>query len=61
MWSRLKSTAGAESGDEGEQSEDSYDIDYEENAGDEFALYDSPLENVDELIIIKETLDTIQQ
>lgn len=34
------------------------DSDYEENAG-EFALYDSPLEKTDELLFLKETLETI--
>ena len=37
---------------------DSDDPDYEETAG-EFALYDSPLENIDELIHMKQTLDQI--
>lgn len=38
--------------------DDSYDPDYEETAG-EFSLYDSPLEDTDELIQIKVTLDQI--
>lgn len=34
------------------------DSEFEENAG-EFALYDSPLEDTDELITIKDTFDEI--
>ena len=40
--------------------EDDSDSDYEENAG-EFSLYDSPLEDTDELITTKETFDQIFQ
>lgn len=40
------------------QEDDDDDSDYEENAG-EMALYDSPMEEVDELVTIKETLDGI--
>jgi len=36
--------------------EDDSDSDYEENAG-EFSLYDSPLEDTDELVTTKETFD----
>ena len=39
-------------------SDDSDDEDYEETAG-EYALYDSPLEETDELIAIKQTFDQI--
>ena len=42
---------------EGSDSDDE-DSDYEENAG-EFALYDSPLEKTDELLFLKETMETI--
>ena len=39
-------------------SEDDDDSDYEDNAG-EYALYDSPIEKTDELLFLKETLETI--
>ena len=53
--------AGAAEGDEDDDDDDdSDDPDYEEKAG-EFALYDSPLENTDELIATKEALDGIFQ
>ena len=38
--------------------DDSDDPDYEEAAG-EFDLYDSPMEEIDELISMKQTLDEI--
>ena len=47
-------------GDSESDPEDANDADYEENAG-EYALYDSPLEQTDELIHIKVTLDAIYQ
>ena len=40
------------------EDDDEDDSDYEDNAG-EYALYDSPLENTDELLFFKETLETI--
>lgn len=40
--------------------DDSDDPDYEEAAG-EFDLYDSPMEEIDELISMKQTLDEIYQ
>lgn len=52
-----KATGGAAADDD---SEDDGDSEYEENAG-EFALYDSPLEETDELITVKTTLDEIFQ
>ena len=39
-------------------SDDDDDSDYEDNAG-EYALYDSPIEKTDELLFLKETLETI--
>jgi hypothetical protein len=45
--------------DDDEENSD-VDPEYEENAG-EYALYDSPLEETDELIAIKQTLDEIYQ
>ena len=41
-----------------DESDSDDDSDYEENAG-EFALFDSPLEKTDELLFLKETLETI--
>ena len=38
--------------------DDEGDSDYEDHAG-EYALYDSPLEKVDELVYLKETLEGI--
>jgi len=38
--------------------DDSQDEEYEETSG-EYALYDSPLEDTDELILIKQSLDSI--
>lgn len=59
--SKLISTGKPAGGDSDEDSyDDENDPDYEETAG-EFALYDSPLEFIDELIYIKETLDAIYQ
>ena len=52
--------AGKGGDSDGSDAEDANDADYEENAG-EYALYDSPLEQTDELIHIKVTLDTIYQ
>jgi len=46
--------------DDDDDDDDSDDPEYEENAG-EYALYDSPLEDTDELIAIKQTLDEIYQ
>lgn len=43
-----------------EISDDERDSEYEENAG-EFCIYDSPLEETDELITVKATLDAIFQ
>lgn len=40
------------------ESDSEDDSDYEDNAG-EYALYDSPLEKTDELLFLKETLETI--
>ena len=54
----LKMKAGKAADDDESDPEDANDADYEENAG-EYALYDSPLENTDELIHIKETMDAI--
>ena len=54
----LKMKAGKALDDDESDPEDANDADYEENAG-EYALYDSPLENTDELIHIKETMDAI--
>ena len=48
---KLNSAANAALDDDDDSDED-YNPDYEETAG-EFALYDSPLENIDELISIK--------
>ena len=42
--------------DDDDDDDDEDDSDYEEQCG-EFSLYDSPLEEVDELICIKQTLD----
>lgn len=47
---------GKENDDDDDDSDDGDDADYEETAG-EYALYDSPLEDTDELITIKMTLD----
>ena len=54
MGDEMKAKAGAD-----EDSDDD-DSDFEENAG-EYALYDSPLEDTDELITIKQTFDEIFQ
>jgi len=53
---------GFEDGKPGDDDDisDGDDEDYEETAG-EYALYDSPLEETDELITIKETLDGVFQ
>ena len=56
----LKAKAGKGGDSDESDPEDANDADYEENAG-EYALYDSPLEQTDELINIKETLDAIYQ
>ena len=61
MWERLKrkeKRAADVDTDEEEKEEGDDDVDYEEDAG-EFALYDSPLENTDELDYVKEAMDTI--
>lgn len=47
-------------GFEDDDDDDDDDSDYEEAAG-EFALYDSPLEQTDELLSIKETFDGLYQ
>ncbi len=49
---------GKANDDDDDDSDDADDADYEETAG-EYALYDSPLEDTDELITIKMTLDQI--
>ena len=51
---------GGKNDDDDDSDDDDDDADYEETAG-EYALYDSPLENTDELITIKQTLDQIYQ
>ena len=45
-------------GDNVSDDDDDSDSDFEDAAG-EFSLYDSPLEDTDELVSIKETLDGI--
>ena len=57
---KLRDFAKGKPDDDDDDDEDSDDPDYEENAG-EYALYDSPLEQTDELITIKQTLDGIFQ
>ena len=60
-YDRMKKAMGFKGGkpqDGDAVSDDSDDSEYEETAG-EYALYDSPLEDTDELITIKETLDQI--
>lgn len=47
-------------GDDIDDDEDSDDSDYEYTGGD-LALYDSALDDVDELLFIKETLEKIMQ
>ena len=47
-------------GGQDEFDSDSDDSDYAENAG-EYSLYDSPLEDIDELVTIKQTLEQIHQ
>ena len=44
--------------EEEEESDDDFDSDYE-YAGGDLALYDSALEEVDEIIFLKETLQVI--
>ena len=51
---------GKPAADDNFSDDDSDDPDYEETAG-EYALYDSPLEDTDELISIKQSLDEIFQ
>lgn len=51
-----KARAGGDDDDDEDDSD--YDPDYEETAG-EYSLYDSPLDDIDELIQIKQTLDQI--
>lgn len=46
--------------DVSDDDDEDYEPDFEDAAG-EYALYDSPLEKVDELILTKETLDQIYQ
>lgn len=53
MFANIKKFKDGKPQDGDEVSDDPLDEDYEEEAG-EFALYDSPLENFDELVAIKD-------
>ena len=56
--SKLMAAKNGKPMDGDDDDDDSDDPDYEEMAG-EFDLYDSPMEDIDELITMKQTLDQI--
>ena len=58
--SKLMAAKNGKPMDGDDDDDDSDDPDYEEMAG-EFDLYDSPMEDIDELITMKQTLDQIFQ
>ena len=60
LMKKLKKFKDGQPNEDDEISDDSDDSDYAENAG-EYSLYDSPLEEVDELVTIKQILEQIHQ